>query len=80
MKTGKQSDSGMDETKSGDLDTELVLYPEMSVGGLYFSASLSIEDFWSCDVSYPPGLFLLIFKGQNGGWFDGKTSSEIGSG
>ncbi len=47
VKTGKQSDSGTDETKSVDLDSELVLYPEVSVGGLYFSVGLSIEDFWS---------------------------------
>ena len=33
-----------------------------------------------CDTSYPPGLLLLIFKSQNGGLFDGETSSEIGSG
>ncbi len=31
------------------------------------------------DVSYPPGLFVLIFKSQKGGLFDGETSSEIGS-
>ncbi len=47
VKTGKQSDSGTDETESVELDPELVLYPEVSVGGLYFSVGLSIEDFWS---------------------------------
>ena len=33
-----------------------------------------------CSPPYPPGLLLLIFKSQNGGLFDGETSSEIGSG
>ncbi len=47
VKTGQQSDSGTDETESMDLDSELVPYPDLSVGGLYFSVGLSIENFWS---------------------------------
>jgi hypothetical protein len=47
VKTGKQSDSGTDETESVELNSDLVPYPELSVGGLYFSVGLSIEDFWS---------------------------------
>ncbi len=31
------------------------------------------------DASYPPGLFVLIFKSQKGGPFDGKDSAEISS-
>ncbi|MBA7597158.1 hypothetical protein ES703_04154 [subsurface metagenome] len=37
------------------------------------------EQVKGCDVSYPHGLFLAIFKSQNGGLPDGKTSPEIGS-
>ena len=31
------------------------------------------------DTSYPPGFFLLIFKSQIGGLFDGENSPEISS-
>ena len=43
-------------------------------------ATKDIWDYVHCDTSYPAGLLLLIFKSQNGGLFDGETSSEIGSG
>ena len=47
VKTGKKDDSGNDETESVELDSKLVPYPEVTIGGLYFSVGLSIEDFWS---------------------------------
>ena len=47
MKTVKQSDSRTDGTESVDLDSKLVPYPEVFLDGLYFSAVLSNEDFWS---------------------------------
>ncbi len=47
VKTGKTSSSGTDETESVELNSKLVPYPEVSVGGLYFSVGISIEDFWS---------------------------------
>ncbi|MCH8837902.1 MAG: hypothetical protein IIA60_08920 [Candidatus Marinimicrobia bacterium] len=47
VKTGKKDDSGNDETESVELDSDLVPYPEVTIGGLYFSVGLSIEDFWS---------------------------------
>jgi len=47
VQTGKKDDSGNDETKSVELDSDLIPYPEVSMGGLYFSVGLSIEDFWS---------------------------------
>lgn len=46
VKTGKTSSSGTDETESVELDSELVPYPEVPVGGLYFLVGLSIEDLW----------------------------------
>ena len=39
-----------------------------------------VVNFAACDTSYPPGLFLLIFKSQEGGPFNGKSSSETSSG
>ncbi|MCH7860075.1 MAG: hypothetical protein IID14_10335 [Candidatus Marinimicrobia bacterium] len=47
VQTGKKDDSGNDETESVELDSKLVPYPEVTIGGLYFSVGLSIEDFWS---------------------------------
>ncbi len=47
VKTGKKDDSGNDETEAVELHSDLIPYPEVSVGGLYFSVGLSIEDFWS---------------------------------
>ena len=47
VKTGKKDDSGNDETEAVELHSDLIPYPEVSVGGLYFSVGLSIEDLWS---------------------------------
>ncbi len=47
VKTGKKTESGTDETKNIDFDSDLVPYPEVSVGGLYFMVGLSIEDLLS---------------------------------
>ncbi|MCH7575825.1 MAG: hypothetical protein IIA59_11965 [Candidatus Marinimicrobia bacterium] len=47
VNTGKKDDSGNDETESFELDPGMIPYPEISVGGLYFTFGLSIEDFWS---------------------------------
>ena len=46
VNTGKKDDSGNDETESFQLDPGLIPYPEVSIGGFYFSAGLSIDGFW----------------------------------